>query len=147
MIDIARNSAVYPQQDTIKYEQLKGIVQGKDYLPTVELMRFMTPFGVGHFSSNDDPVSTKRRPVYVDGWAENVVWKQEITDLLPCLRAKSILAFISTLDKRGYRIDLQLTFTESNLRNDKKPDLHVVPLINTNYYIGQQHPDIFSRKM
>ena len=32
MIDIARNSAVYPQQDTIKYEQLKGIVQGKDYL-------------------------------------------------------------------------------------------------------------------
>jgi hypothetical protein len=147
MIDIARNSAVYPQQDTIKYEQLKGIVQGKDYLPTVELMRFMTPFGVGHFSSNDDPVSTKRRPVYVDGWAENVVWKQEITDLLPLLEGEVYIGvYIDTWTKEGYRIDLQLTFTESNLRNDKKPDLHVVPLINTNYYIGQQHPDIFSRK-
>lgn len=31
-----------------------GIVAGEDYKPTVELMRFMTPFGVGHFSAPDE---------------------------------------------------------------------------------------------
>ncbi|MDD2911269.1 MAG: PNGase F N-terminal domain-containing protein [Petrimonas sp.] len=147
MIDIARNSAAYPQQDTVKHESLIGIVQGKDYLPTVELMRFMTPFGVGHFSRNDDPVSVKRRPVYVDGWAENVIWKQEISDLLPLLEDEAYIGvYIDTWTKEGYRIDVQLSFTESNLRGDKKPHLHVEPLINTNYYVGQRHPDILSRR-
>lgn len=42
-----------------------GIVPGKDYLPTIELMRFMTPFGVGYYSQNDDSLSSKRRPVYI----------------------------------------------------------------------------------
>ena len=147
MMDIARNSAGYPQQDTVKYEYLSGIVQGKNYLPTVELMRFMTPFGVGHFSRNDDSVSAKRRPVYVDGWAKNVVWKQDISDLLPLLEDEAYIGvYIDTWTKEGYCIDVQLSFTESNLRGDKKPRLHVEPLINTNYYIGQKHPDIFSRK-
>ena len=28
-------------------------------------MRFMTPFGVGHFSAPDDSLSATRRPVYI----------------------------------------------------------------------------------
>ena len=147
MMDIARNLAQYPQQDTVQYEQLSGIVAGKDYLPTVELMRFMTPFGVGHFSNNEDSVSKKRRPVYVDGWAENVSWKQNITDLLPLLEGEAYVGvYIDTWTKEGYKIDVELSFTESNLKNDKKPRTKVLPLINTNYYIGQKHPDIFSRQ-
>ena len=147
MLDIAANKASYPQQDTLKYEQLSGIVNGMDYIPTVELMRFMTPFGVGHFSNNEDSVSKKRRPVYVDGWAENVVWKQNITDLLPLLEGEIYVGlFIDTWTKEGYKVDVELSFTESNLKHDKKPNTHVEPLINTNYYIGQKIPDIFSRK-
>ena len=45
-----------------------GIIPGKNYLPTIELMRFMTPFGVGHYSENDDSLSSKRRPVYIPKW-------------------------------------------------------------------------------
>ncbi len=147
MMDIAADKASYPQQDTLKYEQLTGIVNGEDYIPTVELMRFMTPFGVGHFSNNEDSVSKKRRPVYVDGWAENVVWKQEISDLLPLLEDETYIGvYIDTWTKEGYRVDVQLSFTESSLRGDKKPRLHVEPLINTHYYVGQRHPDIFSRR-
>jgi len=147
MLGIADNSAVYPQLDTTKYEQLNGIVQGKDYKPTVELMRFMTPFGVGHFSRNNDSVSSKRLPVYIDGWAENVSWKQDITDLLPMLEGEVLIGvFIDTWTKEGYKVDLKMTFTESALIGDKKPNLHVEPLVNTNFYIGQKHPDIFSRK-
>lgn len=147
MIDIARNTKKYPQQDTLKYENLSGIVSGKDYLPTVELMRFMTPFGVGHFSNNEDSVSKKRMPVYVDGWAEKVVWQQDITDLLPLLEGEAYVGvYIDTWTKEGYKVDVELKFTESNLKGDKKTKTRVLPLINTNYYIGQRHPDIFSRR-
>ena len=147
MIDIARNTNVYPQQDTIKYEQLAGIVQGKEYKPTVELMRFMTPFGVGHFSNNEDSVSVKRRPVYIDGWAKNVTWEEDITDLLPLLEGEVYVGvFIDTWTKAGYKINVEFSFAESTLKCDKKPRLHIEPLINTIYYAGQKHPDIFSRK-
>lgn len=147
MLDIASDKAKYPLQDTVKYEQLSGIISGKDYVPTVELMRFMTPFGVGHFSNNEDSVSKKRRPVYVDGWAENVSWKQDVTDLLPLLEGEVFVGvYIDTWTKEGYKIDVELAFTESNLKHDKKLKTQVLPLINTNYYIGQKHPDIFSRQ-
>lgn len=147
MIDIASNRAVYPKHDTLAFEQLNGIVQGENYRPTIELMRFMTPFGVGHFSSNEDSVSAKRRPVYVDGWAMDVVWTQDITDLISIFEGEAYVGvFIDTWTPQGYIVDVKLKFTESALNCDPKPITHVEPLINTNYYVGQKHPDIFSRK-
>lgn len=147
MIDVAADRASYPPHDIDRYEELSGIVQGEGYLPTVELMRFMTPFGVGHFSSNDDSVSARRRPVYVDGWAENVSWKQEVTDLLPLLEGEAYVGiYVDTWTAEGYKVNATLTFTESAIKGDAKPNLHVEPLINTNYYIGQRHPDIFARQ-
>ena len=147
MLDIAASKASYPMADTTRYEQLIGIVQGENYAPAVELMRFMTPFGVGHFSSDADSVSARRRPVYVDGWAQEVTWRQDITDLLPLLEEGAwVGVFIDTWTKEGYEVDVRFTFTESALRGDRKPKTHVEPLINTNYYIGQKHPDIFSRQ-
>lgn len=147
MIDIAADKAVYPQQDTVKYEHLKGIVKGDNYQPTVELMRFMTPFGVGHFSSNEDSVSARRRPVYVDGWAEEVVWTQDITDLISLLNNGAYIGiYVDTWTPEGYIVDVELKFSESALPCDPMPLMHVEPLINTNYYIGQSHPDIFSRQ-
>lgn len=45
----------------------------------IELLRFITPFGVGHF--NDRPKVDSIRPVYVPQWAEEVVWQADITHL------------------------------------------------------------------
>lgn len=147
MLDIAAGRAAYPRQDSGRYEQLAGIVQGENYRPAIELMRFMTPFGVGHFSSDDDSVSARRRPVYVDGWAKEVTWTQDITDLLSLFEEEAYIGiFIDTWTKEGYKVDVQLSWTESALPCDTMPKLHVEPLINTNYYIGQKHPDIFSRQ-
>ena len=53
------------------------------YQPNVELIRFMTPFGVGHFT-NDERV-IKRKPPYIPHWENNVKWSQDITQLLPLL--------------------------------------------------------------
>lgn len=126
MIQIADNKATYPYQDTTLFENLAGIVQGENYKPTVEIMRFMTPFGVGHFSADDNELSAKRKPVYIDGWAENVVWQEEITDLLPLFEDEVYVGiFIDTWTPEGYVIDLELTYTESDLPCDIKPTMQL----------------------
>lgn len=147
MLDIADGKKTYPTVDSSLYENLTGIVQGPNYKPTVELMRFMTPFGVGHFSDDDNELSAKRKPVYIDGWAKNVVWQEDISDLLPLFESEVYVGiFIDTWTKDGYVIDLEITYNESKLPCDIKTAKHVEPLINTVYYIGQKHPDIFARK-
>ena len=117
MIDVAAGRAKYPPHDTVRYEQFPGIIRGEGYLPTVELMRFMTPFGVGHFSSNEDSVSEKRRPVYIDGWAEAVTWKQDITDLLPLLEGEAYVGiYVDTWTAEGYKVEARFTFIECHTR-------------------------------
>ena len=145
MMHIAQNKEKYPVVDATLYENLTGIVQGLDYKPTVEMMRFMTPFGVGHFSADDNELSAKRKPVYIDGWAKNVVWEEDISDLLPMFEEEVYVGvFIDTWTKDGYVIDFDLSYTESKLPCDNKTVKHIEPLINTVYYIGQKHPDIFA---
>lgn len=51
LLNIAKGEKQFPEVDSTKLEHMVGIVAGEDYKPTVELMRFMTPFGVGHFSA------------------------------------------------------------------------------------------------
>lgn len=71
LLSIAQGKKKFPAIDSLKLENMIGIVPGKGYLPTIELMRFMTPFGVGHFSAEDDSLSSKRRPVYIPKWEKN----------------------------------------------------------------------------
>ena len=146
MLDIARGDK-YPTIDSTLHENLTGIVQGVGYKPTVEIMRFMTPFGVGHYSADDNELSSKRKPVYIDGWAKNVVWEEDISDLLTLFEDEVYVGvFIDTWTKDGYIVDLDITYNESSLPCDIKTIKHVEPLINTVYYIGQKHPDIFARR-
>lgn len=146
MLDIARGDK-YPTVDSTLHENLTGIVQGVGYKPTVEIMRFMTPFGVGHYSADDNELSSKRKPVYIDGWAKNVVWEEDISDLLTLFEDEVYVGvFIDTWTKDGYIVDLDITYNESSLPCDIKAIKHVEPLINTVYYIGQKHPDIFARR-
>ena len=86
LLSIAQGKRKFPEIDSLKLENMIGIVPGKDYLPTIELMRFMTPFGVGHFSEDDDSLSSKRRPVYIPKWEKCVQWEQDITDLYSAFR-------------------------------------------------------------
>ena len=91
MINIAKGEKQYPLVDSMKYENLKGIVASEKYQPVIELMRFMTPFGVGYYSKNDSSES-KRKPVYIDRWAENVEWSEDITHLYSIFSRSLIFA-------------------------------------------------------
>ena len=110
-------------------------------------MRFMTPFGVGHFSGKDDKLSAKRRPVYIPKWADCVEWQQDITDRYAELEGEAYVGvFIDTWTDEGYLASVELRFKESPISCDPMPRTHVLPLVNTVYYIGQEYPDIFARK-
>ena len=105
LLTIARDGAKFPPVDSLKLEKMVGIVSGKDYLPTVELMRFMTPFGVGYYSNNNDSLSSKRRPVYIPKWESNVTWQQDITDLYPLLEGEAYVGiYIDTWTSEGYLV-------------------------------------------
>lgn len=147
LLSIARGEAKFPKIDSLQLENLNGIIPGKDYLPTVELIRFMTPFGVGHFSDNSDALTSKRRPVYVPKWEQNVQWEQDVTDLYPLLEGEAYVGiFIDTWTPEGYLACMDIDIKESRISCDKMPERHVMPLMNTVYYIGQSYPDIFARK-
>lgn len=147
MIEVAAGRAKYPTIDTTEVEHLQGIIPGDKYAPAVELMRFMTPFGVGHYSKMDSITAEKRKPVYIDEFAPCVEWEQDITDRYSLLNGEAYVgAFIDTWTKEGYKISVELSFRESYLKCDKLPKRKVLPLVNTVYYFGQGIPDMFARK-
>ena len=147
LMTIAEGKNKFPAVDSLKLEKLVGVVAGKDYLPTVELMRFMTPFGVGFYSSNNDTLTSKRRPVYIPKWEKCVQWQQDITDLYPLLEDEAYVGvFIDTWTEQCYLASMELQFKESTISCDRIQRRQVMPLLNTVYYIGQEYPDIFARK-
>lgn len=147
LLNIAKGDKQFPAVDSTKLENMIGIVAGTDYQPTVELMRFMTPFGVGHYSSPNDSLSSTRKPVYIDQWADSVSWQQDITDLYPLLEGGAYVGiFIDTWNPDGYVASVTIDADESAITCDALPNRHVEPLMNTVYYIGQTYPDIFARQ-
>ena len=145
LMNIAEGKRAFPAVDSTKYEKMIGIVPGQDYVPTLELMRFMTPFGVGYYSSDNDSLSSKRRPVYIPKWEKSVTWVQDITDLYPALEREAYVGiYIDTWTAEGYVASMDVK--ESKITCDVMPERRVKPLMNTVYYIGQTYPDIFSRK-
>ena len=147
LLTIAKAENQFPAIDSTLLENMIGIVPGDDYLPTVELMRFMTPFGVGHYSSDDDSLSHRRKPVYIDHWEDCVKWEQDITDLYSLFEDGAYVGiFIDTWTTEGYVASMEIEVEESKNAYDPLTKQHVQPLINTVYYVGQPYPDIFARK-
>lgn len=127
------------------YPVIKAIDSLK-YQPNVELIRFMTPFGVGHFT--DDERVVKRKPPYIPHWEKEVKWTQDITHLLPLLENEIYIGvYIDTWTKEGYNISVNLDFEESEILNHIKNKQTVVSLVNTSKYASDQRLyDDFSKQ-
>jgi len=128
----------FPGIKTIKFED-------KTYTPNIELLRFMTPFGVGHFNTDERVGALK--PVYIPEWEKHVSWKQNITHLLPLLEDEVYVGvFIDTWTKKGYNISVELNFEESVIPNHVKKKQGIIPVINTTKYAAdQKFYDAFSK--
>ena len=105
--------------------EYQGIIMEKDYLPPVELVRFFTSFGAGHFNDR----------VQIDGleWKEENYYKQEVSELRDRLRGDVLIgAFIGNYDKGGHKISLDLlAYPDDYEWKDKPLKQHSVPLFNT----------------
>ena len=124
LLSIAKGEKTFPAVDSTKYEKMVGIVPGEEYTPTIELMRFMTPFGVGYYNNHE--IGIKRKPVYIDEWADCVTWMQDITDLYPTLEKEAYVGiYIDTWTAEGYVVSMDLDFKESQITCDALPNRHV----------------------
>lgn len=147
MLGVAGNTQQYPEVDSLRYEKFRGFVATNSFHPPVELLRFMTPFGVGGLNPKDSVEKEFRTPVYVDGFAPYVEWEADITDRLPLLTDSVYVGVtIDTWTEAGYRLDLSLLVEQSVLKADKAKKTKVQSLVNTYLYLGHSHCDLFSRK-
>jgi len=128
--DLKFLSQTYPAITPIALDTL-------NYLPNVELLRFMTPFGVGHF--NEHERTKDRKPPYIPHWEDEVKWTQDITQLLPLLEDEVYIGvFIDTWTKEGYKLSVTLNFEESEIPHHLKKKQKIIPLINTVKYAADQ---------
>lgn len=147
MMTVAAEKAAYPAVDSTAYEKLVGVAASDGFAPVAELLRFMTPFGVGYYSRLDTAKVSKNRPVYIDGWAPEAVWTADITDRLSLLKGDAYIGvFIDTWTPEGYIASVDIDVEETGNEYTPLPKQHVLPLVNTMYYFGQEYPDIFARK-
>ncbi|SHG20592.1 Peptide-N-glycosidase F, C terminal [Salegentibacter echinorum] len=139
MLDIAKGNGEYPKQ--AGPDGYPGIKLGGNYEPALEVLRFMTPFGVGYYSDEEKNPNIKyNRPVYVPKWEDEVTWEMDVSQLESELTGEVLIgAWIDTWTPEGYKISVELEYSGRDL--SKKV---VKPLVNTVYYAGQKHPDLFA---
>jgi len=85
----------------------QGIALTDSFVPPLELMRFITPFGVGHYNEQ----------VQVEGiaWEDSAVYKMDVTDLRDRLRGPVwIGVFIGNYDPGGHHVSLRLRYYPNN---------------------------------
>lgn len=137
LINVSKKEQIFPRESYVG-EKYGGIMAGENYKPALELLRFMTPFGVGHFSNNEDK---HRRPVYIPKWEKQVIWEQDISTLGSEVTGTFYIGiWIDTWTKEGYEADVSLVYSDRPLKKIK-----VMPLVNTIAYVdGQSLPDFFA---
>jgi hypothetical protein len=86
-----------------KGTEYQGVVSTDNYTVPLELMRFFTSFGVGHFNN--------KRPIHNYNWQDSVVYKQEITELITTNQDEMwIGVFIGNYDNGGHKVSLEIDY-------------------------------------
>ncbi len=124
----------------VYHGKYQGMVATDTYLPTLELLRFFTPFGVGQYN--------KASNIKGYNWADSAVFSQEITELQPRLQGDVwIGVFIGNYDKGGHKVSLRLKYYPGD-GSDKpaKSKPFLLPLFNTTNLMemaGQEYGTMF----
>jgi hypothetical protein len=123
----------------------QGMVATAAYQPPVELIRFITPFGVRQYNEQ----------VKVRGlaWEDSTVYRVDVTDLAPVLRGDAwIGAFIGNYDKGGHVVSLTLRYHPNRREAEPAADAapprrFALPLFNTCNVMemaGQEYGRLFA---
>lgn len=116
----------------------RGFTLTDEFTPPIELMRFITPFGIGHYNSQVTVKGIK--------WEDSVTYKQDVTDIVTALGGEVWFGvFIGCYDKGGHRVSLKLKYHPED-PNVKQNKIWLKPLINTLNIMeasGQEYATIF----
>ena len=105
-------------------QEYQGYVMTEKYEPPIELMRFFTSFGAGHFNN--------LRPINNYDWEDEILYKQEITNLIPTdVDEIWIGVFIGNYDKNGHIVSLDLDFYPSWEDEPANTKRYIKSLFNT----------------
>lgn len=137
ILDVSKGEKAFPVGSTLN-NKFGGVKATSTYNPVVELLRFMTPFGVGYYSNEE---GKHRKPVYIPKWENEVIWELDISQLSSLVSNTFYVGiWIDTWTKEGYNIDLSLIYS-----NRPRKTVKVKPLVNTISYVdGQSLPDFFA---
>ncbi len=141
IIDVSLGKERFPEQANVSNDY-GGVLRAENYQPALELIRFMTPFGVGYYSDEEKHPKIKyNRPVYVPEWEKEVVWEKDISELESLVTGEFYIGvWIDTWTPEGYIVDVSLEYS-----GRARPKKKVMSLINTVYYVnGQKIPDLFA---
>lgn len=134
--NIARDSTASP-----------GILENTatGFTPALEILRFITPFGVGHFSTSER--SDEYRPVYIPAWEEDITWQNDISHLWSAMRDSiTIGVYIDTWSKEGFELDLAIEFKENTMQIPAATQYAHRSLLNTTkFHPNQNSFDGFSK--
>jgi hypothetical protein len=133
----AKSLPIYTNGNGKEYQ---GVVATEQYNPVVELIRFFTPFGVKQYNYLELKNKT---------WAENVLYRQDISDLLPLLSGKEVWIGINigNYDKGGHKVSANITIHSED--ESKAKPTRIVPLFCTNNIMemaGQEYGTMFNNE-
>ena len=107
-------------------KEYHGFTQTSGYEPPVELLRFFTPFGVGHF--ND------KRQVSGLQWQDSAYYEQDVSSAVIPFSEDEVWigVYIANYDKGGHRVSLSLDAHPNSQSKSTQPDsLWALPLFQT----------------
>lgn len=140
---LKKDISVLPQYTGNNKVSYQGITSGEDYEVPIELVRFITPFGIGSYNGQ----------VTVKGlnWEDSVTYKQDVTDLIGSLEGEVwIGVFIGCYDRGGHKVSLTLKYhpDEIDQQNVSQKKYWVKPIVNTLNLMeasGQQYGTVFEK--
>ncbi len=121
----------------------QGIVATGGYAPPIELVRFITPFGIRHYNEQVKVLGMT--------WEDSALYKLDLTDLLPVLRGRAwIGAFIGNYDRGGHVLSLKLSYHPGSqvVATEPRERQWVLPVFNTTNVMemaGQEYGRIFAQ--
>lgn len=137
---------VFTGRDGQRYQ---GMMKTGDYEPPIELVRFFTPFGVGHF--ND------RMKDYGIDWRDETFYRQEITDIYNHItndyRISNVIigAWIGNYDGGGHLLTMDIKSYPNGIHvlNAEESEFpsEIIPLFNTCNVLemaGQNYGKLFA---
>jgi GLPGLI family protein len=127
------NLPVYTNGNGKEYQ---GVTATSTFDPLIELVRFFTPFGVGHYNT----IQLKGKT-----WANHVDYRQDITDLSSELSEQEVYLGFTIFGKHTVSVNVTIHEEEGVVVAPKK----VVPLFNTMNvmeFAGQNYGTMFSNE-